>query len=42
MLTMTTRKLKRIKRPDGQPATEGEAESRDAGFVVVRFSFKHE
>jgi hypothetical protein len=42
MLTMTTRKLKRVKRDDGQPATEGEAESRDAGLVVLRFSIKHE
>ncbi|MBX3159003.1 MAG: DUF4384 domain-containing protein [Deltaproteobacteria bacterium] len=42
MLTMQTRKLKRIKRPDGQPATEGEADSRDGSLVVMRFSFQHE
>jgi hypothetical protein len=42
MLSMSTRKLKRVNRTDGQPALQGEAESRDANLVVVRFSFNHD
>jgi hypothetical protein len=42
MLTLATRNIKRIKRPDGAPALTGTADKREDSLLVIRFSFKHE
>jgi hypothetical protein len=41
MLTLSTRKLVTVKRPDGTPATKATM-SKDGSLLVVRFSFRHE
>ena len=42
MLSLATRNLKLVKRPDGDPALTGSAEKREDNLLVVRFSFKHQ
>ncbi|MBX3161862.1 MAG: DUF4384 domain-containing protein [Deltaproteobacteria bacterium] len=42
MLTMQSRKVVRVKRADGAPATMATAEQRDDALVILRFAFHHE
>jgi hypothetical protein len=41
-LTLTTRNLKKVKRPDGTPTVAGTADKREDSLLVVRFTIKHE